>query len=257
VAASEFQELPDPEEVSVVTRQRARKGEGARLRSEILKVVEHLLLSSGSEATVSIRAVADATGVTPPSIYRHFTDKQHLLFEVSALQLETLNAAMDAAAKDVDDPVAALQTVCRTYVRFGVEHPEHYRIMFMGLSSTTPAQWTDLRTMDPVNNLIARLEAVFDSGLAPATDQPAMALHLWASIHGLTSLLVARPMMSWPDLDTLVEQHVDLCMRSYLREEAAPPAAAAPRRRQPAPPRHPRRPNSAATCAASLTGRVL
>ena len=70
------------------TRPRARKGQGDLLRTDILEAAERLLLETGSEDAVSIRAVADATGVTPPSIYRHFRDKQHLLFEVCARQMD-------------------------------------------------------------------------------------------------------------------------------------------------------------------------
>jgi AcrR family transcriptional regulator len=49
-------------------RHRARRGEGDRLREEILAAAERLLLETGDESAVSIRAVADAVGVTPPSI---------------------------------------------------------------------------------------------------------------------------------------------------------------------------------------------
>ena len=35
----------------------------------------------------------------------------------------------------------------------------------------------------------------------PGTDVFTMALHVWANIHGLTSLLVARPTFPWPDLE--------------------------------------------------------
>ena len=64
-------------------RPRLPKGEGRQLRDEILVATERLLLETGSAQAVSIRAVADAVGVTPPSIYRHFADKTALIFEVS------------------------------------------------------------------------------------------------------------------------------------------------------------------------------
>ena len=49
-------------------RSRARRGEGARLREDILAAAEELLLSSGDAGSLSIRAIANAVGVTPPSI---------------------------------------------------------------------------------------------------------------------------------------------------------------------------------------------
>jgi AcrR family transcriptional regulator len=202
-----------------VTRVRARKGEGDQLRADILAAAERLLLETGSEDAVSIRAVADATGVTAPSIYRHFTDKAHLLFEVCARQFELLDGAIQAACEGIDDPVLAMQARGRAYVRFGIEHPEHYRIMFMGPAYSTPDQWTDVLSSGAFANLVDGLGAAVDAGaltLGPAPDLQTMALHVWANIHGLTSLLVARPTMPWPELDAFVDEHLHLCLRSFI-----------------------------------------
>ena len=43
------------------------------------------------------------------------------------------------------------------------------------------------------------------------------ALHVWANIHGLTSLLVARPNMPWPDLERFVDDHLAYCLAAHLR----------------------------------------
>ena len=60
-------------------RHRARRGSGDLLRAEILTAAEELLVETGSEELVSVRAIADRVGVTTPSIYLHFADKQTLL----------------------------------------------------------------------------------------------------------------------------------------------------------------------------------
>jgi AcrR family transcriptional regulator len=204
-----------------ITRPRARKGDGELLRGEILEAAERLLLETGSEDAMSIRAVAEATGVTPPSIYRHFTDKQHLLFELCTRQLERLDEAIEAACVGIDDQVEAMLARGRAYVRFGIEHPEHYRIMFMGPAYATPDQWNDLLATGAFAHLIEGMQSMVDAGLvelAPDEDLQTLALHVWANIHGLTSLLVARPTMPWPDLDGFVEDHLALCMAAHLRQ---------------------------------------
>jgi AcrR family transcriptional regulator len=206
--------------VTAITRPRARKGEGQHLRTEILEAAERLLLATGSEDEVSIRAVADATGVTAPSIYRHFRDKQHLLFEVCARQLDRLDAAIEAACEGIDDPLEAMRARGRAYVRFGMDHPEHYRIMFMGPAYATPDQWSDLLSTGAFAHLIDGLRAVADAGMVEAPSDEALleiALHIWANIHGLTSLLVARPTMPWPDLDRFVDDHLAYCLAAHLR----------------------------------------
>ena len=199
-------------------RQRAPKGQGDLLREEILAATERLLLETGSEEAVSIRAVARATGVTAPSIYRHFVDKTHLLFEVCNRHFEALDEALELAVAGIADPVEAMHARGRAYVRFGIEHPEHYRIMFMGPAYATPDQWDDLLGSGAFANLVRGIEALGEAGvLARDRDPFTVALHVWANIHGLTSLLVARPTMPWPDLDTLIDDHLELCLAAHLR----------------------------------------
>lgn len=205
-----------------VSRRRARKGDGDRLREEILEATERLLLETGSEEAVSIRAVARATGVTAPSIYRHFEDKTHLLFEVCARQFELLDSAIEQAVAGIDDPVLAMLARGRAYVRFGIEHPEHYRIMFMGPAYATPDQWGDLLQTGSFAHLVTAVEATVEVGaLEPTGDAFTTALHVWANIHGLTSLLVARPTMPWPDLDRFIDEHLALCLRGHSGAAAA------------------------------------
>jgi AcrR family transcriptional regulator len=215
----------------VTVRPRARKGEGDLLREEILAVTERLLLETGSADAVSIRSVAEAVGVTAPSIYRHFVDKTHLLFEVCARQMQRLDEVIEQAVAGIDDPVLAMTARGRAYVRFGVEHPEHYRIMFMGPAYATPEQWGDLLATGSFAHLVDGIQRMVDAGLVtPHLDTFTMALHVWANIHGLTSLLVARPDMPWPELESFVDDHLRLCMQAHLVPELRTPAATTRRR---------------------------
>ena len=66
-------------------RRARRRGEGEKLRDEILVAVSELLDETNDELAVSIRAIADRVGVTAPSIYRHFADKDEMLSAVCAV----------------------------------------------------------------------------------------------------------------------------------------------------------------------------
>jgi AcrR family transcriptional regulator len=198
-------------------RPRARKGEGELLRDEILEAAEALLLETASEEAVSIRAVAQSVGVTAPSIYRHFPDKTHLLFEVCARQFELLDEVIEEAVNGIDDPLEAMAARGRAYVRFGVEHPEHYRIMFMGSAQATPEQWQDIVRTGSFANLITGIERLRDCDLLPPDiDTYTTALHVWANIHGLTSLLVTKPGIAWPELEDFVEDHLEQCFLAQM-----------------------------------------
>jgi AcrR family transcriptional regulator len=204
------------------TRPRLPRGEGDRLRDEILEAAERLLLATGSEEAVSIRAVADAANVSVPSIYRHFGDKQDLIFDVCARHFERLQQALTEAVDAVaDDPLEALRVAAIAYVRFAVENPEHYRIMFMGRSELTPERYAADFLIDTsafavcVRSTQACADAgLFRDDLPPVYD---VALALWAAVHGVASLAVAKPNLPGPPVDERVATVVDICLRGVLR----------------------------------------
>jgi AcrR family transcriptional regulator len=210
------------------SRKRARKGDGDLLREEILEATERLLLETGSEDAVSIRAVAKAVGVTAPSIYRHFAEKNQLLFEVCERVFQRFDEVLEAAMVGIDDPVEAMAARGRTYVRFGIEHPEHYRIMFMGRAAAMPDGWQEVITTGSFAHLVDGIQAIIDIGrMAPGTDPYEMALHIWANIHGITSLLVAKPSFPWPEQARFVEEHLALCMAGVVLPAPDPVGAGA------------------------------
>jgi AcrR family transcriptional regulator len=202
------------------TRTRARKGEGGQLREEILDAAERLLVRTASEDEVSIRAVAEAVGVTPPSIYRHFEDKQLLLFEVCARQFAHLDEVAAAAVEGIEHPVEAVAALGRAYVRFGLDHPEAYRIMFMGRVDMTPEQYADevLADTGSFAMLVAAVQRCFDAGHVGdgPTDAVTGALVLWVAVHGLTSLLIAKPGMPWGDVESMCDQVCAVTMRGLF-----------------------------------------
>ena len=107
------------------------RGRGEDLRGEIVTATKQLLAEAGDSDAVSIRAVAEAVGVTPPSIYLHFADKDQLLEAVVVDVFAELDTAMMAAAESAAGPLERLRAFGLAYVRFAVEHPEHYRLATM------------------------------------------------------------------------------------------------------------------------------
>ena len=97
-------------------RVRARRGEGDRLRDEILTAARDLLAETGSEDAVSLRAVAARVGVSTPSIYLHFADKQALLDAVCAQVFAALDEQLEAAAESAASPFEALRLAGMAYV---------------------------------------------------------------------------------------------------------------------------------------------
>jgi AcrR family transcriptional regulator len=194
------------------TRRRAKRGEGELLRADILAAAERLLIETGDQGAVSIRAIADAAGVTPPSIYLHFADKTELLVAVCEARFEDLARYMDDSMRGIDDPLEALWAMGRSYVRFGLENPEHYRIMFMTrpLTDTPPGELSRLPGLTAFGGVVEAVARCMDAGSIVDGDPFLVATNLWTSVHGVTSLLIARPDFPWPDLDRLMTLVLDV-----------------------------------------------
>ena len=200
--------------VALPRRERARRGEGEKLREEILEAAEFLLARYGHDDAVSIRAVANRVGCTPPAIYIHFTDKTQLLFEVCARRFATLTARIEEAVAQHTDPLDRLVAGSRAYVAFGLEHPEHYRILFMQKALLTPQQWKDLRLSGAsgFNELLERVDAAMSSG-AIAGEPRQIAMAVWQLCHGIVSLMVTKPQWGWDEVDPMV----DHLLMTYFR----------------------------------------
>jgi AcrR family transcriptional regulator len=209
-----------PSATATGRRPRLPRGEGRQLRDEILAAAERLLLETGSVQAVSVRAVADAVGVTPPSIYRHFTDKADLVFQVCARHFAALEDHIRTACEGIDDPVDSLVALGRAYIEFGLANPEPYRIMFMTRPDVAPEQYQGpaLAESAAFDHLMRCVQDCIDAGrLRPEyTDAYRLAIGLWARVHGLTSLRVSKPGMPWPDDPDFLEDYADMCLRGIV-----------------------------------------
>jgi AcrR family transcriptional regulator len=197
-------------------RHRARRGEGARLREEILAAATRLLLETGDEEAVSIRAIADAVGVTPPSIYLHFADKTELIWAVCEEQFRRLDEEMAAASAGVDDPLEALRRRGQAYVRFGLQNAEAYRVLFMHHKDEVPdtVDPEELRQSATFMHVVEAVQRCMEAGAIRAADPFEVAVGLWVLVHGITSLLISQPGFPWPLppeqlVDRIVGHHLE------------------------------------------------
>ena len=135
-------------------------------------------------------------GVSPNAAYRHFADRAALVVGVAEDGFHRLFARLRAAVSAPPAPGeterAGLQRLALEYLRFALEHPAEYRIMFgdelaAGAAGPLPASFTEARqsVFGFLRDGIARLQA---HGLVRAGDPRAMALSAWALMHGIAML---------------------------------------------------------------------
>ncbi|HEY1839312.1 MAG TPA: TetR/AcrR family transcriptional regulator [Mycobacterium sp.] len=186
-------------------RRRAPRGSGDLLRDEILGAATQLLLETGHAKAVSIRSVAEAVGVTPPSIYLHFHDKDALLDAVCAGYFEKLDEEMQRVSALQSCAVDVLRAQGLAYVRFATRNPELYRIATMG-------EWRSGSNVDAAlassafEHMCATVRTLMEEDVFPRGDAAAVALELWSAAHGVASLLIAKPHLPFGDAEAFTDR---------------------------------------------------
>jgi AcrR family transcriptional regulator len=186
-------------------RARNRRGEGGRLREELIEAARRLLAAAQQEADVSIRAVTREAGAAPQSFYLQFASLDELLYAVYAVEYEELRQAMARAASQARDPQAQLAAVCTAYCQYAQEQPGRYRAL-TGVRGQPSHQDWDNRPL-PGAPAFAMLHDTVARALAAAgspADPFLAASTLWAALHGLVSLRASRPAFPWPSLADMV-----------------------------------------------------
>src|SRR5499425_674302 len=89
-------------------RQRNKRGEGERLRDDIIEAASRLLADPAAPP-LSLRAVAREVGVAATSVYLHFDDVESLVRAVASRRFTDLIRAQDAARTELDDPCDRLR----------------------------------------------------------------------------------------------------------------------------------------------------
>jgi AcrR family transcriptional regulator len=186
-------------------RRRSPKGSGEQLRGEIIAAARVCLTELGSADAVSIRAVAAHVGVTPPSIYLHFADKEALLDAVAADLFADIGEAMREAGAGVDNPLERLRQQGLACVRFARANPECYRLATMNVRDHAG----DVDEVLGASAFQYISETVLDcmnAGIFARADPLPIVLELWAAAHGIASLLIAKPFLPWGDPDLVADR---------------------------------------------------
>ncbi len=189
------------------------RGEGARLREDLIDAACALLSETGDAGQLSIRAVAARTGVAATSVYLHFADLDEIKVAVAERAFADLAAAREAAVAGLDDPPAVLVARCLAYAHFALSHPGQYRLMFgPALPAAVFTQSYNAAGSASRGAYESMTEAIRRCQQTGATDDDAdpilLAAILWPALHGQVLLRLDRPDFPRPPLDDVVTETV-------------------------------------------------
>ncbi len=177
------------------------------LRAALLDEAAAMIVEGGI-ANVTMREIGRRLGVSRAAPYRHFASKTELLVAVAAGGFYRLRERLQAVdAANPRSGVERLRRIGEEYVRFAIENPAHYRLMY-GREALARRDRPELR--EAANAIFEQLVVVFQAhqrtGGLKRQDPRLQAYVAWSAVHGLASLWNDGQIMATDDIDRLIDQ---------------------------------------------------
>jgi AcrR family transcriptional regulator len=203
-----------------------RQRERDEVRTKIMDAARELFAAEGIEA-VSMRKIADAVEYSPTIIYQHFADKDALLHELCSEDFGALAHTFAEIAK-VTDPIQRIEQIGLAYGRFGIEHPNHYRLMFMTPFHGKKLDAEEMRKQgNPDEDGYAFLKQTVTEAIAAGryrsglTNADLISQVLWAALHGVVALEITKcndPWLEWRPFEQRMKLMLDTLRRGMARD---------------------------------------
>jgi len=178
-----------------------RQRERDEVREKILDGARELFVECGYEG-VSMRKVAERIEYSPTTIYIYFADKEALFRELCSADFACLAESFQELSQ-LPDPNVRLRACAWAYIQFAIDHPNHYRLMFMAPHPTAPTEADLARKGNPSEDAYAFLRQLVCSAMEAGSFRPEyrdadlIAQTLWAAVHGVASLEITQGCETW------------------------------------------------------------
>jgi AcrR family transcriptional regulator len=204
-----------------------------KLRASILDAARHLFVERGIDA-VSMREIAKRINYSATTLYHHFADKEALLQAVCDEDFLKLASGMHQVMQ-LPDLIERIQALGKGYALFALQHPSHYRLMFMTPRAPCNQEISRIQQGNTEQDAYAQLKHVVQEAFAAGlfreeiTDSELIAQTIWAGIHGVCSLQIAlgqEVWVEWADIEARLQLMQSVMLQGLLRQPASVAASA-------------------------------
>jgi len=201
-----------------------KKYHHGNLKAAILQSALRRAAESGPTG-ISVREIARELHVSPPAIYRHYTNQldliratQQAIFDIIAQFIDKDMLVLEVAnTSEPQQSLQQLRAIALGYIHFGLAEPGLFRTGAY-YNSDDPSD-TGTPSYDTVGKPLqyqrAALNNLVKYGYIQSDMIDVYTSVLWALAHGLTILLIDKqiPVRSESELDALINTTVDIVMR--------------------------------------------
>ncbi len=182
-------------------------------RERILDAARELFVSEGYRS-VSMRKIAAKLGYSHGSIYYYFQDKAELFY---ALVVEDFNALIARQTNLLfrlqQRDVHALKQLMLEFVRFGLDNPHHYEIMFL-IRDPELKRYSRTEQAENMNLFASIIQECLNGHPEREKLQFSLPWNLFMALHGLITYAIQFE-QTYDEIFPLATQHVDLLCSAF------------------------------------------
>jgi AcrR family transcriptional regulator len=212
-------------------RTRKPRGQGHERRGEILAAAKALFVAEGYPGFTT-RKLAERVGLSQTGLYVYFRSREEIFDALCRQSFARLAEAFREAEQAPGEGFERLRALGHAYIDFGLANPDEYRLTFMdgpgllkmpdhdpmaGLEPPLDNQGIANQVFGMIHDVLRRLAR--DGALRPVDLIPATQT-TWLSLHGLVSLIIARPRFRKSSQAELIEAMLESLVHSLRGDRA-------------------------------------
>jgi AcrR family transcriptional regulator len=191
-----------------------------KVRDAIIDAAEVIFTAEGEEG-ISMRRLAESIDYSPAAIYKYFSSKDDLFEAIRDTFFERLMERISSALEEGGETPSLCARCMRAYIETGMEEPNHYMMAFSTGKKITPHIHDEQDVaFQAEHSLVGMIEAGMAEGVFRKIDPKVASKSVWASLHGLTMLMVS--MEGFPSgmhgsehvtADAVIDFHTEMILR--------------------------------------------
>ena len=184
------------------------------LKEEFLKIAFEFIHKEDVDK-LTLKVLSDATGTSRSAIYRHFSSKDALMEEIIRQGFEEFDSITSPILRDQETPlIDRFYNTSKVYIEWAKENPNLYRLLFGRKYAYIREEILSIKeeTCDAFGALKCTVEEGQEKGILKKDDSLKQSVVIWASLHGLASLIIDGFM----DVEELSDELVDDMFKSLL-----------------------------------------
>ncbi len=159
------------------------------MKEKIIHCARDIYIESGYNG-FSMRKIAQCADISATAIYRHFSDKEDLLFNILLTGFRVFATYLQRCEKE-PTPIERLLRSSKEYVNFALEHPAYYEMMFITTDQLTGLKGLNQKGSNEMEATYSYHHKLVENCNFKTQETNQLALAIWAFSHGFASLYLA------------------------------------------------------------------